>query len=368
MIKKNKIKLVISSLVILLPMLIGFFGRKFLPEEIAVHWGFGGEADGYMNASMTFIILPLVLLAFHIGCMILTDVICKNFDQNKKIMQMTFWVLPCISLLACGIILAAAFGYSTSLILSCIWIALAFTFIYIGNYMPKTTRNVAMGIKIKWTLASEENWNATHRFAGKVWFVLGIVSLAAVFLPVAAFPYAAIAIILVCVGLPTIYSYLFYKKQLAEGKITKESIASAYGELVKNPKAAKTASIIAVVVLVIFLPILMFSGKIEAVAGETALTVEATFWDDLSLNYEEIDAVEYFADGMDGERIGGFGSAKLLLGNFKNDTLGMYTRYTYTGDKACILLKSGDRNIVIGLENNAKTETLYKEILKQMSK
>ena len=47
MIKNNKIKFIISSLIILLPMLIGIFGGKLLPEEIAVHWGLNGEADGY---------------------------------------------------------------------------------------------------------------------------------------------------------------------------------------------------------------------------------------------------------------------------------------------------------------------------------
>lgn len=362
MIKKNKRKLLISSAVILLPMLIGIFGGKILPEEIAVHWGFGGEADGYMKASATFIVLPLVLLAFHVGCMGLTDVICKNLEQNKKVMEITFWVIPAISLIACGVILAAAFGYSASLILTCIWVLLALTFVYIGNYMPKTTRNVAMGIKVKWTLASDENWNATHRFAGKVWFILGILCLAAVFLPAAAFPYAVLAMVLIAVIPPILYSYLFYKKQLAEGRITKASATSAYGDLVKNPKGARIAGVILAVLLAILLPILLFAGGIEAEAGEGALTVEATFWSDLSLAYEEIDSVEYRAEGVSGERIGGFGSGKLLLGNFRNDELGLYTRYTYTGSKACILIKSGERSIVIGAESNEATRALYDAI------
>jgi hypothetical protein len=232
--------------------------------------------------------------------------------------------------------------------------------------MPKTTRNVAMGIKVKWTLSSDENWNATHRFAGKVWFILGIVCLAAIPLPAKVFPFAALAIILITVALPIAYSYFFYKTQLEKGEITKESAASAYGDLVKNPKAAKKTSVILFVILAILLPIILFTGKIEATAGEDALTVEATFWNDLLLKYEDIDSAEYRADGIGGERIGGFGSGKLLLGNFKNSELGLYTRYTYTGDKACILLKNGDRSIVIGLENDAKTEALYNEISKNI--
>ena len=55
MIKKNKLKLLISSIVILLPMLVGIFGKNILPDQIAVHWGIDGEADGWMGISAAII-------------------------------------------------------------------------------------------------------------------------------------------------------------------------------------------------------------------------------------------------------------------------------------------------------------------------
>ena len=47
-------------------------------------------------------------------------------------------------------------------------------FIGLGNYMPKLKQNYTIGIKVPWTLNSEENWNMTHRMAGKVYVVGGV--------------------------------------------------------------------------------------------------------------------------------------------------------------------------------------------------
>ena len=111
MIKKYRWHLILSSIVILLPMLIGVFGGKILPEEIATHWGFDGNADGWMNSYMVFFILPLIMLALHWLCVLLTLVIDKNNRHNNgKMMGMMFWVIPVISLTSCGVVFTAALG------------------------------------------------------------------------------------------------------------------------------------------------------------------------------------------------------------------------------------------------------------------
>ena len=366
MIKKNKLKLILSSIITLLPMLLVFAG-KLLPEKIAVHWGVGGSANGFMNASAFFLILPPILLAVHWGCMLLTVWIAKNLEQNKKVMEITFWTIPGISVLACGTVLATALGYSAN-ILAFVWIVLAAIFIYIGNYMPKTTRNVALGMKVRWTLANDENWNATHRFAGKVFVVAGVLCLAAILLPYKLFPFAALALILLTAVLPVLYSYFFYRKQLANGTATKEDYANGYGELVKNKKLATILTVCMIVVLAIVLPIVMFAGRVEATAGADALVVKASFWEDLHLRYEDVDAVEYREEGVDGERVGGFGSAKLLLGNFRNDEFGTYARYTYTGDLPCIVLTVDANTIVLGMNDAKETRELYEALVEKLQK
>ena len=85
-----------------------------------------------------------------------------------------------------------------------------FFFIVIGNYLPKCKQSYTIGIKISWTLDSTENWNYTHRLAGKVWVIGGIVLIATAFLNL-VWIYPSVFVIMVAV--PFIGSYLFYKKE-----------------------------------------------------------------------------------------------------------------------------------------------------------
>ena len=84
-------------------------------------------------------------------------------------------------------------------------------FIILGNYLPKTKHSYSMGIKLPWTLNSEENWNRTHRLSGFLWVIGG-----ALFLMLTFFGwwnlYVLLGIILAMTLIPTVYSYLLYRK------------------------------------------------------------------------------------------------------------------------------------------------------------
>lgn len=364
--KNNKWTLLISSLVILLPMLLPFFVGHLLPEKIAVHWGLDGTADGFMSVWQIFLILPLILLFLHWLCLLLTAYLEKSAEpQNKKITAITFWIIPAISLVSMGSILAVAFGAKLNAY-AIVPLLLGATFIFIGNYLPKTTRNVTMGIKIKWTLRNDENWNATHRFGGRVYVIAGFALLPTGLLPPSFFPYVLIALILVIALLPILYSYRFYRRQLSQGLATKEDYRA--GDLMKNHKALKIVSGIFIALIVIVLCLMMFTGRIETALDEDSLTVTASYWSGLSLPYTQIESVEYRAEGVDGQRVMGYGSAKLLLGGFHNEELGNYTRYTYTGDLPCVIVKTEQRTVVLGGESEAEIKALYEELLVKIAK
>ncbi len=367
MIKRNKWVLIASSIVILLPMLLSLFGGNLLPEEIAVHWGFDGQADGFASASIAFLILPPLLLVIHWLCIIATAALDKNNAQNQKIMGILFWILPAISLASSGMMFSAALGHTTNAF-AIVMLLLGVMFIVIGNYMPKATRSRTTGIKIKWTLANDENWQATHRFSGKVYMITGFLCLICIPLPTKVFPFACLGIILVGVLLPVIYSYRFYKKQIAEGKATKEDYEKGYREIVKNTKAALIVTAILVPILVVFLVVFMFTGKIEIMLGDTALEVEASFSQNFTVKYEDIDAVEYREGSVDGQRVMGFGSARLLMGTFQNEEFGTYTRYTYTGDAPCVVLTVDGKTVVLSTGEAASTKEIYDRILAEIAK
>ena len=100
--------------------------------------------------------------------------------------------------------------------------------------------------------------------------------------------------------------------------------------------------------------------------GETSFTVKASLWSDLTLDYEDVEQIEYRETSVAGERTGGFGSAKLLMGAFRNEEFGAYTRYTYTGDAPCIVLTVDGKKVVVGLQDARQTRSLYDEITKRI--
>jgi len=85
-----------------------------------------------------------------------------------------------------------------------------------GNYLPKCKRNYTIGIKLPWTLDNEDNWNKTHRFAGFVWVIGGIVITLDAFLSISLFIILDVIVLLII--LPVVYSYLLYQKQMKDMK------------------------------------------------------------------------------------------------------------------------------------------------------
>ena len=110
MLKKNKFKVIISSIIILLPILYGIIMWNDLPAIITTHWGADGNADGLSGKVFAVFGTPIILLIFHFVCLLFTSLDKRQKDQNQKALGMVFWILPIISLFTNGIMYRAAFG------------------------------------------------------------------------------------------------------------------------------------------------------------------------------------------------------------------------------------------------------------------
>ncbi|MBR7132294.1 MAG: SdpI family protein [Clostridia bacterium] len=210
MIKQNKLKLLISSVIILLPIVVGGILWSRLPEQLAVHWGTDGTADNFSSKAFVVIGLPLILLLLHWVCVLVTAKDPKNKNQNRKVFGLVLWICPVLSLFTSAVIYTTALGFEPKV--SNIALALiGIMFLCIGNYLPKCKQNSTIGIKVKWALQNEANWNATHRFGGKVWVAGGLALVICAFLPQAVIPWISIAVLVIIAALPVIYSYKYYK-------------------------------------------------------------------------------------------------------------------------------------------------------------
>ncbi len=206
---KNKIKYIIPSIITLLPILFGVYVWDKLPEQIATHWGINGQPDGYSSKAFAVFFIPLFMFLLY-WLLLFVELKFGKTGDNPKLMAIILYIIPALSLGINIISYTHALGkeFNVGVIMPVFFGVL---FIIIGNYLPKCKQNKTLGIKLPWTLNSEENWYATHRFAGKIWVACGFAWLLFGLLLSEYFAYSFV-IVLIAVIVPTIYSYVYYKK------------------------------------------------------------------------------------------------------------------------------------------------------------
>lgn len=357
MILKNKKMLIITSLLILLPIPVGALLWNRFPDKMVTHWGIMGEADGWGSVVFAVFLLPLIMLATHWLCILFTAKDPGNRNKNRKPLSMVLWIIPFLSNLSSGMMYALALGAELSV--SGIMVgAMGLLFAVIGNYLPKCKMNSTMGIKVPWAYTSEENWNATHRFGGRVWVIGGIMMALGALLPDAYGVTVMLLSVLVLTVIPVVYSWWYYRKQKEAGAELKPLLPK--GKLGKG-------SLIALAVLLALLAVVMFTGEIDFVFREDYLFIDTNMYSDHILYYDVIESVEYREGNVDGLRVGGYGSMRLLMGYFENDEFGVYTRYTYYQPEACVVVTTDSRTFVLSAEDAAGTRAIYNALVEKAS-
>lgn len=356
MIRKHKVAVIVSSLAILFPILVEMLFWKLLPEAVSGSWGKAGQLGGFSLTPSSVFYRCFSLLGAHWLCIFITANDPGNQGRNWKPISLVLWIMPILSNLCCAIGLALAMGVRVS-VSGIMVAAIGLMFIAIGNYLPKCRQNYTIGIKVPWTYASEENWNATHRFGGRVWVVGGVVVFLSAFLPAGWNAGVMVIGVIILAVIPILYSYLYYRKQVNEG-----------AELKPVPKLitrmGKAGSVIAMAV-VAFVLVMLFTGSVETEFADEYFTIKASFYDDLTVFYDRIESVEYRDGNVSGSRVFGVGSFRLLLGSFENQEFGNYTRYTYYNPEACVVLKTGDNTLVLSGKDAAETRQIYETLLQK---
>ena len=355
--KINKKKAMISTLLTLVPVAMGFLLWNKLPETMISHYGIDGTADGYSTKLFTITVPFLLITGVHWLCLFITNVDKKNVEQNKKVMDIMYWMIPMISIFVGCLIYSQALGMTIDPRMFVMPLC-GVLFIVIGNYLPKCKQNSTVGIKIYWTLKNEENWHATHRFGGKVWVIGGFMILCSMFLPTPASLIVFLVGILVLALLPMFYSYLYYLKQMREDTWVINGVE--YEKEAAN--LARKTSMIMVAPILVFVIMLLFTGNIRCNYEEDGVNIEADYWSDISVKYETIERISYREDLKTGMRTSGFGSIKLSMGTYENEEFGSYTRYCYNSCDSYVVVEVGNKMLVINGEDEAATKEIYETL------
>ena len=350
MIKENKLKYLISSIIIVLPSLVGLMLKDSVKSYAKGGWYFTW-------------IMPIVLLALHTGMLVLTRYI-DPVKQSKKIENMIFFTVPAISVYTGAIFIALMLGVDINLG-AVLAVIMGISFIVTGNYMPKAKRNCTYGFKFRWTMANDDNWAATHRLGGKLFVAAGVIMLLCALLPMTVVFIVLTVLLVLLLVIPIVYSYNFYKKQIASGAATEEDYSRTKVRAQMNTKVA----VIITVAVALLICVLMTLGSLKFNFNDDSLQINPTFGGGIELDYSELkDArIDYREEKIPGSRVMGYGSAKLLYGQFRNDEFGNYTRYTYTKSEASIVIYTEDGVIVIAGETTAETEDIYYELVSRIN-
>ena len=208
-IKINKKLVLFTSILILLPSLVGCVFWNQLPEEIPTHFNLLGQADGYNHKMSAIFGLPTLMLLMHWLLLFLMIKDPKSSNISSKIQLLIYWIIPFVSCLSMISIFGESLGYSMmSGLLAQIFMGLVM--IVIGNYLPKTHRNYIIGIRLPWTLENDENWRKTHRLAGKIWVFGGLLLFLNSFVQLYVYWIFFLTLFFVVI-IPSVYSYQLSK-------------------------------------------------------------------------------------------------------------------------------------------------------------
>lgn len=208
--KTNRKELFLTTLVCLLPMAAGAAVYHRLPETMATHWGTDGAANGWMPRAAAVFALPALIAAIDLFCCWAMDRDPRKENMSTALRSITMWSCPAVSLLCGTITLGTGLGYEMH-VSTVAPLFVGILFLVIGNYLPKTKQSDTLGIRLPWTLSSEENWDRTHRLTGFLWVAAGLLFLVLTLLHLWN-AWLLSGLIVLATLLPLFYSYYLYRK------------------------------------------------------------------------------------------------------------------------------------------------------------
>jgi uncharacterized membrane protein len=214
--KKSTPNLLLALVILAVPFAYAAYIYPTLPQTIPTHFNMKGEADGFGERSTIFL-GPGILSGVGLFTFFLLSNI-KNFDPKKfkaedegMFKKLALFLVAFLSLL--GLIITFASTAPKLNITNLLLPLLGISFAIMGWYMPKIHQNYFAGFKLPWTLENVDNWNETHKLAGKVWIYGGIVqAIGTLILPSVAAFIIFIGSTFIMVIIPTIFSYRMFKR------------------------------------------------------------------------------------------------------------------------------------------------------------
>lgn len=176
-----------------------------LPDPMPTHFDFHGVPNGWMPRPIGAFLLPVVAIGVWGLVRFGGDLLPPAWRERLAASPVSAVGVLVTGLLSAlhGLLLRAALSPVPRLG-SGPWVLLGVFFVLLGLILPRIRRNPWVGVRTPWTLASDENWARTHRFAGYTMIAGGLAAIAAA---LAGAPVLGMACIVAGAVTPAVYSW-----------------------------------------------------------------------------------------------------------------------------------------------------------------
>jgi uncharacterized membrane protein len=186
------------------------------PDRIPVHWNWAGEPDRFGGRFEGLLGLPLAAAGVYALLLFLPrlDPRRKNYDAFAGPFAIIRTVVVGLLLGLDAVTLLWIRGeraHLDGLVAAEVGIAL----LLLGNYLPKVKSNWFVGVRTPWTLSSEASWRQTHRLAGWLFTIGGILTVVTALARPDLAQSVMIGTLIAAGGTSIVYSYFAWKNDPA---------------------------------------------------------------------------------------------------------------------------------------------------------
>ncbi len=182
-----------------------------MPERMASHWNASNEVDGFMPRFWGLFFAPIIMAVLFLIYIAIprTDPLKVNIESFRvhfdRFIMLLFLFLLYLYLLTIFWNLGHWFVMITLLAPG-----FAVLFYFSGALLGRTKRNMCVGIRTPWTLASDRVWERTHRLGGILFKIAGVLSLGGIVFPSYAIWFVLVPVLAAAL-VATVYSYREHK-------------------------------------------------------------------------------------------------------------------------------------------------------------
>lgn len=203
----------VSLLMLIAMFVIAAMTWPRVPDLVPVHWGWSGQVNRMGGKFEGLFVLPLTALGVYVLLLVLPRIDPRRthysaFASPYRMIRM----LVIAMLFALQLVILPRLSRPDAPLIGGPVLVLAIMFIVLGNLLPKIQSNWFVGVRTPWTLSSEESWRRTHRLAGWLFVIAGVVTIAITLLWPSAGMLALLTSSIATAGISVVYSYLVWRR------------------------------------------------------------------------------------------------------------------------------------------------------------